>query len=218
MNMRKLLFENWGIKLVSLCLALTLWFYVTSKGKTEMTLTVPLELRNIPNNMAIVGDVASSLEVRVQGQERVLRDITAGKKVFGILDLSRTTVGENSVHLSPDDIRCPSGIFVTHMSLSKIRVRLEPIIQRTFRLKPTMHGTPARGYRLKKITVTPPKITVEGAASIIQSLDGLRTVPIDIQGATDTLSVTPKIDYRGQPVKLLEKNVSIRITIERVNR
>ena len=80
--------ENWGIKLVSLGLSLTLWFYVTSKGKTEMTLTVPLELRNIPQNMAVVGNVAGSLEVRVQGQERVLRDITIVKKVVGIIDLS----------------------------------------------------------------------------------------------------------------------------------
>lgn len=217
MNMRSLLFENWGIKLVSLCLALTLWFYVTSKGKTEMTLTVPLELRNIPGNLAVVGDVASALEVRVQGQERVLRDITTGKKVFGVLDLSLTTVGENSVRLSPDDIKCPSGVFVTYMSLSEVTVRLEPLIQRTFRLKPVIHGSPAKGYRLKMITVTPPKITVEGAESIIQKLDSLQTVPIDIQGATASLSIDPKIDYRGQPVKLLEKNVWIRITIERVN-
>ena len=108
MEVRKLLFENWGIKLLSLALAVSLWFYVTSKGKTEMTLTVPLELRDIPQDMAVVGNVAGSLEVRVQGQERVLRDITIGKKVFGVLDLSLTRVGENVVPISPDDIRRPS--------------------------------------------------------------------------------------------------------------
>ncbi|HXY54602.1 MAG TPA: YbbR-like domain-containing protein, partial [Nitrospirota bacterium] len=69
MDYRKLLLDNWGIKMVSLGLSLTLWFYVTSKGKTEMTLTVPLEMRNIPQGMTVVGDVAGSLEVRVQGQE-----------------------------------------------------------------------------------------------------------------------------------------------------
>jgi hypothetical protein len=30
--------------------------------------------------------------------------------------------------------------------------------------------------------------------------------------------VEPKIDYQGQPVKLLEKNIVIRIIIERMNR
>lgn len=218
MNFRNLLFDNWAIKLVSLALSLTLWFYVTSKGKTEMTLTVPLELRNIPQNMAVVGDVASSLDVRVQGQERALRDITLGKKVVGIIDLSMAKVGENSVPLSPDDIRRPSGMTVTHMSLSEVKVKLEPLIRKTFRLKPVLYGAPANGYRLMKITVIPPKITIEGPASVVNMLDNLKTMPIDIQGAAGDLSVSAKIDYQGQALKLLDKNIDVRITIERTNR
>lgn len=218
MNLRNLLFENWGLKLVSLALSLTLWFYVTSKGKTEMTLTVPLELRSIPQGMAVVGDVAASLEVRVQGQERVLRDILVGKKVFGVIDLSMTSVGENIVRLSADDIRRPSDVAVTHMSLSEVKVRLEPLVRSAFRLKPVIHGSPAGGYRIRKIAAIPPKITVEGPASVIQTLDSLQTMPIDIQGATDNVVIEPKIDSRGQPVRLLEKHVEVLITIERVNK
>ena len=218
MNLRGMLVENWGIKLISLGLSLILWFYVTSKGKTEMTLTVPLELRSIPQNMAVVGPVASSLEVRVQGQERLLRDITTGKKLVGILDLSMTKEGENVVRLSPDDISRPTDAVVTHMSLSEVKVRLEPLIRKTFRLKPVVHGAPAHGYRLKNIVVTPPKITVEGPSSAVKMLDSLQTMPIDIQGAAENRSIEPKIDYQGQSVKLLEKNVEVRIIIERMNR
>ena len=218
MNFRNLLFDNWGIKLVSLALSLTLWFYVTSKGKTEMTLTVPLELRNIPQNMAVVGDVAGSLEVRVQGQERALRDITLGKKVIGIIDLSMAKVGENAIPLSPDDIRRPSGMTVTHMSLPEVKIKLEPLVRKTFRLKPILYGTPANGYRLLKIAVLPPKVTVEGPVSVVKMLDGLKTMPIDIQGAAGDLSVSAKIDYQGQALKLLDKNIDVRITFERMNR
>jgi YbbR domain-containing protein len=218
MNLRGMFVENWGIKLISLGLSLMLWFYVTSKGKTEMTLTVPLELRSIPQNMAVVGPVASSLEVRVQGQERVLRDITTGKKLVGILDLSMTKEGENVVRLSPDDISRPSEVAVTHMSLSEVKVRLEPLIRKTFRLKPVVHGVPASGYRLKNIVITPPKISVEGPSSVIKMLDSLQTMPIDIQGAAEDRSIEPKIDYQGQSVKLIEKNVEVRIIIERMNR
>lgn len=218
MNLRGMFVENWGIKLISLGLSLMLWFYVTSKGKTEMTLTVPLELRSIPQNMAVVGPVASSMEVRVQGQERVLRDITTGKKLVGILDLSMTKEGENVVRLSPDDISRPSEVAVTHMSLSEVKVRLEPLIRKTFRLKPVVHGVPASGYRLKNIVITPPKISVEGPSSVVKMLDSLQTMPIDIQGAAENRSIEPKIDYQGQSVKLIEKNVEVRIIIERMNR
>ena len=218
MNIRSIFLDNWGIKLVSLGLSLTLWFYVTSKGKTEMTITIPLELRNVPQDMVVVGDVTGSLEVRVQGQERVLRDISLGKKVVGILDLSMARIGENTVQISPDDIRRPADVTITHISPSEISVKLEQLVRKTFRLKPVLHGAPASGHRLVKITVTPPKITVEGPESVMTVLDKLQTMPIDIQGAEETMTVEPKIDYQGQPVKLLENNISIRILIERVHR
>jgi len=218
MNMRNVLFDNWGIKLVSLGLSLTLWVYVTSKGKTEMTLTVPLELRNIPQNMAVVGNVAGSLEVRVQGQERILRDTTVAEKMVGIIDLSMTKVGENTVHISPDDIKRPAEVTVTHMSLSELKVKLEPLVRKAFRLQPVLHGAPAAGHRLAKIIVIPSRIKVEGPESLMTALSRLQTMPIDIQDAKVTMTVEPKIDYQGQPMKLLEKNIVIRIIIERVNR
>jgi len=218
MNVRTMLFDNWGIKLVSLLLSLTLWFYVTSKGKTEMTLTVPLELRNIPQGMTVVGDVAGYLDVRVQGQERALRDISIGKKITAVLDLSLTRPGLNTVSLSPDDIRRPSGVAVTHLSLSEIRVKLEPLLRRTLRLRTLLHGNPAPGFRIIRTVVTPPRVTVEGPESVIAALTNLETMPIDVQGATETVTIEPKIDYQGQPVKLLDKNITVRITIERANR
>lgn len=216
MNLRSILFDNWGIKLVSLVLSLTLWFYVTSKGKSEMTLTAPLELRNIPQGMTIVGDVPGYVDVRVQGQERLLRDITIGKKVSGVLDLSLTRDGENSVRISPDDIRRPAGVAVTYMSPSVIKVKLEPLMRKVFKLKPLLHGAPATGYRVAGIKVTPTKITIEGPASAMGAFDRLQTMPIDIQGAKENMTLEPKIDYQGQPVKLLEKNISMRIFVERI--
>jgi YbbR domain-containing protein len=218
MAFRKLLLDNWGIKLLSLGLALTLWFFVTSKGKTELTLAVPIELRNIPRGMAVVGDVAGSLEVRVQGQERVLRDITTGKKVVGVADLSMTSVGENTVRISPDDIKRPSGVSITYMSLSEMKVQLEPLMRRTFRLRPVLHGSPAAGYRLAKLSVSPPRISVEGPASVIKPLESLQTMPIDIQGAKESVTVEPRIDYGGKSLKILDKDIAVRIIIERGSR
>jgi len=215
MDFRKIILDNWGIKLLSIALSLTLWFFVTSKGKTEMTLTIPIELRNPPQNMAVVGDVAGSLEVRVQGQERVLRDITIGKKVVCIADLSMTKVGENTVRISPDDISRPAGVAVTYMSLSDIKVKLEPLTQKTFRLKPILHGSPATGFHVAKISVSPSRITLEAPTGVLQSLDSLQTMPIDIQGDHENLTVEPKIDYQGKQVKILEKNITVHITLER---
>lgn len=218
MTVRNVLFDNWGIKFVSLVLSLSLWLYVTSKGKTEMTLTVPLELRNIPQNMTIVGNVTGSLDVRIQGRERALRDIMTGEKVAGVLDLSLARIGENVVHISPDDIRRPPGVTIMHLSPAEVSVKLEPLIRKTFSLQPVLRGTPADGYRLSKVTVSPPRITVEGPESLMTAMDRLQTTPIDIEGASEPMTIEPKIDYQGQPVKLLDRNISVNISIRRTGR
>jgi YbbR domain-containing protein len=129
-----------------------------------------------------------------------------------------TRVGENTVRISPDDIRHPSGVTVTYLSPSEIRVKLEAIERKTIRLKPVLRGVPAGGYRLAKIAVDPPRVTVEGPASVIRSLEDLETMPIDIQGAKDDITVDPKIDYRGRQVKILEKNITVRMSVERAAR
>ncbi len=215
MDARKILLDNWGIKLVSLVLAVTLWFYVTSKGKTQMSLAAPLELRNVPRGMAVMGDVPKDLDIRIQGQERLLRDITIGKKVFGILDLSSARVGDNLFRVSPDGIRRPRGISVTHIAPFDIKIRMEPIMQKSMKLQAVLEGTPAAGYELIEATVVPAKITVEGPASVIKPLSGLRTMPISVQGATGPLTVEPRIDYRGKPIAVVDKGVTVKIKIRK---
>jgi YbbR domain-containing protein len=215
MELRSWVLENWGIKLLSLGLSLALWFYVTSTGKTELTLSIPIELRNIPAGMIVVGNVASGLEVRMQGQERVLREGTIGKKVVAVLDLSMTREGEKIVRISPDDINRPGGTVVTHLSQSEVKVKLERLVRKSFRLKPVLRGVPASGYRLAGTRVTPARIMLEGPASVMKTIAAVETMPIDIQTANESVTVEPRIDYQGKPVKLMEKNIAVRVTIER---
>ncbi len=218
MDPKRILLENWPIKLASLVLAVTLWLYVTSKGKTELSLTVPLELRNVPQGMAVVGDIPASIEVRLQGQERALRDISSSKKVTGSVDLSKAREGENRIHLSPDDIRRPAGVSVTYLSPMEISVRLEQLLQRTFRLKAVLRGRPAPGYRVAGVTVTPPRITLEGPAGVIQSFDRLETMPIDITDLKEQTTLTPRIDYQGKTVRVLDPEISVTILIHKEDR
>lgn len=215
MDVRRIFLENWTIKLASLMLAVTLWFYVTSRGKTEMSLTVPLELRNIPQDMAVVGDVPSSLEVRLQGQERALRDVASGKKVVGTVDLGRGKVGENLIHISPDDIRKPSGVLVTYLAPFEITVKLDRLIRKVLRLKPVLTGRPAAGYRVANVVVSPLRVTLEGPAQTIGQFTVLQTLPIDLSGMRDNTTVEPRIDFQGQPVKVLEQDIGVTITFQK---
>jgi YbbR domain-containing protein len=216
--LRAWIFDNWSIKLLSLGLSLTLWFYVTSTGKTELTLSIPIEIRNIPAGMIVVGDVIGSIDVRMQGQERVLRDGAFVKKAVAVLDLSTAREGENAVRISPDDIKRPGGTTVTHLSQSEVSVRLERLVRKSLRLKPVLLGIPASGYRLAGTSVIPSRIMMEGPESVMKMISIMETMPINIQKANQSVTVEPRIDYQGKPVKLMEKNVAVRVTIERAGK
>jgi hypothetical protein len=43
-------------------------------------------------------------------------------------------------------------------------------------------------------------------------------MPITINGASRDISVEPRIDYQGKPLNILEKNVTVRISIEKVTK
>jgi YbbR domain-containing protein len=215
MDIRRLIAENWPIKLASFVLALTLWFYVTSKGKAEISLTVPLELRNAPQGMAVVGNVPGTIEVRLQGQERALRDTATAKQVVGSVDLGAAREGENRLHLSPDDIRKPAGVAVTYLAPAEIDVRLERVVQRSMRVQAVVQGRPAPGYRYMGATVKPYRLTLEGPSSVIRAFTTLQTQPIDIEGAKGPVTSEPRIDYQGKPVKILEQDITVTVIVEK---
>ncbi|MBI5199714.1 MAG: hypothetical protein HZA09_06855, partial [Nitrospirae bacterium] len=56
MKPKAFVFENFGLKLASLIFAIILWFFVMSRGKTEMSFQSPLEFRNIRKNLELVGE------------------------------------------------------------------------------------------------------------------------------------------------------------------
>ncbi|MDA8099239.1 MAG: CdaR family protein [Nitrospiraceae bacterium] len=215
MDVKRILFENWHIKLASLLLAVTLWFYVTAKGKTEITVTAPLELRNVPQGLAVVGDVVASVEVRLQGQERALRDLSGSRKVIGSVDLSGAREGGNRIGISPDDIRRPAGVAVAHLAPSEIDVKLEHLVRKTLRLQPVVQGKPAPGYRLSGVTIKPSRITLEGPAGVVSSFAGIQTLPIDISGKTGTFTIEPRIDYQGKAVRIIEQEILATIAIQK---
>jgi YbbR domain-containing protein len=165
--------------------------------------------------MAVVGDVPGSLEVRLQGQERALRDVASGKKVVGTVDLGRGKVGENLIHLSPDDIRKPSGVLVTRLVPFEITVKLDLLTRKVLRLRPVLTGRPAAGYRVANVVVSPLRVTLEGPAQTIGQFNVLQTLPIDLSGMRASTTVEPRIDFQGQPVKVLEQDISVTITVRK---
>ena len=77
-NFRNLLLNNLFLKLISLFFAIILWFYITpvvSRDTLEMNYALPLQLKNIPEDMIVTGKVEDHINVRLKGRQSIIRDL-----------------------------------------------------------------------------------------------------------------------------------------------
>jgi len=51
---KKGIFSDIGLKVLSVALAMSLWFFVTYRGQSEMAIDIPLEFKDVPKGLEIL--------------------------------------------------------------------------------------------------------------------------------------------------------------------
>lgn len=116
---------NTLLKLVSLILAIILWFFVVSNKRSETAVDVPLRFINISPSLEIV-DAHKTVSIRLEGQERLLRRLR-DDDISVVINLSGYNEGRVSYHLSNENIRMPRTFEIKNIQPSKINFTLKKI-------------------------------------------------------------------------------------------
>lgn len=215
MKIKSLILENFGIKIASLIFAVILWFFVMSRGRTEVSFDANLEFRNIPKSLELISEPPKSVDVWLQGQESSLRGLKIDD-VKASIDLSGAKEGESTYYIGPEDVKVPFNLKVLRISPSSIKIHLDNVISKTLEVRPTILGKPAPGFVLSRIEVNPSSIKAEGARRVIEPLKFLRTEPVDITGAYKNFTQDGKIDAAGKNIRVQEKNdIEIKVFISK---
>ena len=85
--LRGLVFEHFGWKLLSLVIAVVVWAMVASEPELGTLATVPLEYRNLPDDLEISSEPISQVVLELRGPSGELRSLT-GMHPAVILDMS----------------------------------------------------------------------------------------------------------------------------------
>jgi YbbR domain-containing protein len=210
--MRRLLFENIGLKIVAVLLSVLLWVFVTSRGQSEISIDVPLEFKDIPQGLELVNYSAKEISLSIKGQERLIKSIRPAD-IQAYINLSKTKKGESIYYITRDDIKLPPAIDIINISPSSVKVLTEETATRTVRVWPVVVGEPERGCFVKTIEVTPRTVVIEGIKSEIGKFHTIRTEPMDITGASDTLTEDLKLDLTTAKVRSQTADVKVRVVI-----
>lgn len=204
--------NDYLLKIYSVIMALFLWGFVIARGQSGITLEVPVEFENIPAGLMITEGSNTSVRVSVQGHERLLRQL-------GVRDLSVTASlatiqkGENSYLLRHEDIKLPPALKVSGLSPTMLHLRAEETMSKNVPVMAAITGLPAEGYAVRKITLTPSKVTLEGARSALGKVHLLYTRPVDIMSATADIESVAELNITGLAVTPVEKAVTVSVTI-----
>ena len=190
--MRPRIFRNFGIKVLSIGLAALLWGAVAGQREAERSLRVPLEYRNIPPELELLGEPASLVDVRVRGSSGVLGELR-GADLVAVLDLRTARPGRRLFHLLPGDIAVPAGVKVLQATPSTLSLTFEASAVRTVPVVPDLGGDPAAGFIVGRVTTVPATVEVVGPVSAVRKITEATTEPVDITGATGPVRDTVTI-------------------------
>jgi len=203
-----------GFKLLSLLLAIALWFAVGGEERTETTLSMPLELANLPARMMVTSEMPPALQVRITGPGSLVRKLSQTRPSFTI-DLSGYKPGRHVFSLGPKSFSFPRGVMVTRVTPNPLTINLSPTIVRTLPVQPLLEGKPPEGYDVLEVKLRPPQVKVEGPYSELTDLKSLSTLPIDVTQLTCPTTVTTDLDLKNLHLTFKEQGpIQADLTIE----
>lgn len=92
--------QNWSLKLLSLVLAVVLWFLVVGQEKAEIGMKVPIVYSGLPKNMLMAGEPIDEVDVRLYGPRNLVRQV-ASQPVSKAIAINNLEPGEHSFQVVP---------------------------------------------------------------------------------------------------------------------
>lgn len=200
--------KNLPLKILSIVLAVLLWA-VISKGRggemTEISLGIPLEFHNFPKGMEIVRCNAERVDVHFSGPGKAVSKLS--REGLNLpMDLSGAAEGETTFEIFPSDIKAPPNVTVTRVSPSSINVVLEKVGLREAPVDLRLEGNPEDGYILGEPMAIPSRVRIQGPQSSLSGIGPIETLPVNVQGAAQTLEGEIDLVSPEGPVRLVDRS------------
>jgi YbbR domain-containing protein len=196
-------FRHLGLKVLALALATLLWLTVAGEHVVERSMRVPLEFRNIPPQLEIVGDPPATVDVRLRGSSGVLSRIEPGE-VIAVLDLAGARSGSRLFPFHNDDVKAPYGVEVAQVTPGTLALDLERSATRAVPIVPALEGEPAVGFVVGRVTCEPSTVQIVGPESRIRQLAEATTEPVLIAGAHDRVRDIVTVGVADSAVRLTQ--------------
>jgi len=209
--LRRLFLENVGYKVISLLLAIGLWLAVARTPVAEIEMRVPIEFRNLPDNLEIDSASFTEAQVRLRGPERVLHGMSTAD-VQAEVDLGNMQAGERTFDLTARHVHVPQDVQVVQIIPGQFHLAFDNRVTRTVEVHPRVTGIFSGGMRVAQVTADPTTITVTGPQRRLEKLESATTDPVDASGAIGRATFTTQA-YVADPLVQVVHPRPIQVTV-----
>jgi YbbR domain-containing protein len=129
-KLKKILFSNFGIKILSLVLAISMWIFVTYKGQSEMVVDAPISFKNVPKGLELLRESARTVTLNLRGQESLLKSLRP-LDLNVVIDLSNAKRGESTYYLDKNAVIVPGTVDILRVEPTSVRVVLDESMVKT---------------------------------------------------------------------------------------
>jgi YbbR domain-containing protein len=194
-RVRDLVFENMGLKVASVLLALLLYAHVVTDQEREQVVQIPIAAVGLADSLTSVGELPPRVGVKVRGKWKDLIRLNLTRPFLSI-DLASAKPGEFQTSITSEDIsrraippELSRMISVTEvLDPRSVDLTIEAKVTRSLPVRARIVGTPAAGYVLDSVpAVDPESVRVMGPARLMQEIDTLYTVAVDITGERERI-------------------------------
>ena len=115
--------RHWELKLLALAFSAGLWVFVMTSEKTNLVVSLPIELDSVPPGLVVTGERPESVEVQLHGLRAALLRMSP-ESLRVRVSLAGAGPGDLVVSLGPEQIVVPSGVSVLRVTPAVVRVAL----------------------------------------------------------------------------------------------
>ena len=208
---RRIFVQDFSLKVISLLLAIGLWFVVARSPIAEVEVRVPIEFHNIPEALEIDSASFTEAQVRVRGAERLIHRLRTGD-IRAEVDLSSVGAGTRTFDLTSRNIRVPQDLEVVQIVPGQFQLSFDNRMRRTIEVHPRVTGNFAGGMRIAKVEAEPATITITGPRRRVEGIEAATTDPVDASGAMERATFVTQA-YVPDPLIQVVHPTPIRVTV-----
>ena len=221
MSAKNFIFNNLGLKVTALFLALLVWAMIAGKERSysEKTMEVTVEYFGVAPNIDIRSVNPDKVRVKVKGTSKELDKIRA--EDFEIrVDLTRITESTRLNIFTEDVLQYPETIKIASIHPRMIEITAAELITREVSVRVRYKGRMKPGIKLVERRLVPEKVKIFGYKSQMVTINTVEgTEMVDLSEIKESKVIKIPLRKEKEIIKFEDfDRVEVHITVENLNK